>query len=294
VPVSPGTGRAKSLVPALTAVRGKAPRQQRVARKHSHLPVLGREVVVHAGAHCARLRVEIRGGHVEHLAKDDSTQHQHAEPKSVHAARPQPVRCPASRLRPLALFHAITHLARVDRQQLVKHDHSTNVLFFFVSSVMLRPHIAALGRPRRGATAPRAQRGWRPVILFAVMYLACADAAWGRGTGCHLLYSRNTPGVAPLPTQLRLRGGGIPSDGYSTLPVPYWDEATARDKWDKAKGVGKKGKNRRRWWKLPFKPHAKYLDPCLHAMDQSGAHDPVDRGSFGELLLLTSSRGRQV
>ncbi len=34
------------------------------------------------------------------------------------------------------------------------------------------------------------------------------------------------------------------------------------------------------------------VDYCL--VDQSVAHDPVDRGSFGELLLLTSSRGRQV
>jgi hypothetical protein len=154
-------------------------------------------------------------------------------------------------------------------------------------------HIEALWRPRRGATAPRAARG-RPVILFAVLYLACAHAVWGRGIGPGGFDISRATRPAPLPTQLRLRGGGIPSDGYSTLPVPYWDEATARDTWDKAKGVGKKGKNRRRWWKLPFKPHAKYLDPCLHAMDQSGAHDPVDRGSFGELLLLTSSRGRQV
>ena len=86
----------------------------------------------------------------------------------------------------------------------------------------------------------------RSRVIAAALCLACAGAAWGCGAGDH----RRGAGVPPrllrhgaqevargqcvdrapqrllrvIPTQLRLRGGGAPSGGYSTMTVPHWDE----------------------------------------------------------------------
>jgi hypothetical protein len=78
------------------------------------------------------------------------------------------------------------------------------------------------------------------------------------------------------------------------MPKHGWDEKAATAEWNRVLGLGtgKKIKKKRRWWKLPFKPHAPYVAPRLHAIDATGATDPVDRDGMGELLFLTSSRGR--